>query len=184
MRSSLPSGIFVRAWESRLDLLRVLIIGPRDTPYELAPFVIDFHFADDFPENPPKAHFHSWTDGRGRINPNLYEDGTICISLLGTWPGDEKDTWSAKGSTMLQIIVSLLGLVLVQEPYFSKPNPPLLSRHGPPPHDDLSAFGSSLAFPVANDVNSQLPYYNMSETHSPAPVLQSRNVPTVERYRL
>lgn len=169
MSSSLPSGIFVRTWESRLDLVRVLIIGPRETPYELAPFMIDFHFADDFPENPPKAHFHSWTDGRGRINPNLYEDGTICLSLLGTWPGDAKTTWSAKGSTMLQIIVSLLGLVLVREPYFSEPPPPLLSRHGTL-HDDLSAFGSSVAFAVANDVKSQLPYNNLSETLPPAPI--------------
>lgn len=121
MQSSLPEGVFVRAWEARLDLLRVLIIGPRETPYELAPFVIDFYFSDEFPSKPPEAYFHSWTNGVGRVNPNLYEDGNICLSLLGTWPGDTgKDTWSAKGSTMLQVIVSILGLVLVKEPYYSK----------------------------------------------------------------
>lgn len=131
MDSSLPEGVFVRTWESRLDLLRVLIVGPRDTPYELAPFVFDFHFTNEFPEKPPTAYFHSWTDNRGRINPNLYEDGKICLSLLGTWPGDDgNETWSAKGSTVLQVIVSLLGLVLVREPYFSKSFAILLSISG------------------------------------------------------
>lgn len=124
MQSSLPEGVFVRTWEDRLDILRVLIIGPRETPYELAPFLIDFYFGDDFPTKPPKAYFHSWTNGVGRVNPNLYEDGNICLSLLGTWPGDDgKDTWSATGSTMLQIIVSILGLVLVKEPYYSESTP-------------------------------------------------------------
>lgn len=130
MQSSLPEGVFVRTWEDRLDILRVLIIGPRETPYELAPFLIDFYFSDTFPMKPPEAYFHSWTNGVGRVNPNLYEDGNICLSLLGTWPGDnENDTWSAKGSTMLQVIVSILGLVLVREPYYSKSAPSL----APPP---------------------------------------------------
>ena len=121
MHSSLPDGIFVRTWESRLDLLRVLIVGPRNTPYELAPFVIDFHFNTDFPRVAPEAFFHSWTGGVGRINPNLYEDGKICLSLLGTWPADDKnESWSPAKSSMLQIIVSLMGLVLVKEPYYSK----------------------------------------------------------------
>ncbi|KAL8793027.1 MAG: hypothetical protein Q9195_004338 [Heterodermia aff. obscurata] len=121
MQSSLPEGVFVRTWEDRLDILRVLIIGPRETPYELAPFLIDFYFSDTFPVKPPEAYFHSWTNGVGRVNPNLYEDGNICLSLLGTWPGDNgHDVWSAKGSTMLQVIVSVLGLVLVREPYYNE----------------------------------------------------------------
>ena len=121
LHSSLPDGIFVRTWDSRLDLLRVLIVGARNTPYELAPFVMDFQFSADFPKVPPDAYFHSWTGGIGRINPNLYEDGKICLSLLGTWPGDESnESWSPTGSSMLQIIVSLLGLVLVKEPYYSQ----------------------------------------------------------------
>ena len=124
MQSSLPEGVFVRTWDDRLDILRVLIIGPRETPYELAPFLIDFYFSDAFPVKPPDAYFHSWTNGVGRVNPNLYEDGNICLSLLGTWPGDNgHDVWSAKGSTMLQVIVSILGLVLVREPYYSESAP-------------------------------------------------------------
>lgn len=120
MQSSLPDGIFVRTWESRLDLLRVLIVGPFDTPYEFAPFVVDLQFGSTFPTSSPDAFFHSWTGGSGRINPNLYEDGKICLSLLGTWDADEPSgEWSSKKSTVLQIFVSLMGLVLVKEPYYS-----------------------------------------------------------------
>ena len=75
---------------------------------------------DKFPSQPPRAYFHSWTDGGGPVNPNLYEDGKICLSLLGTWPGSsQQDTWSPK-ATLLQILVSLLGLVLVQDPYYNE----------------------------------------------------------------
>ena len=121
MRETLPDGIFVRSWDSRLDLLRVLIVGPHDTPYEFAPFVIDLHYGASFPNSSPDAFFHSWTYNVGRINPNLYEDGRICLSLLGTWEGDSRnEEWSSKNSTVLQLLVSLMGLVLVKEPYYSR----------------------------------------------------------------
>jgi ubiquitin-conjugating enzyme E2 O len=84
LASALPGGIYVRSWESRLDLFRVLFVGPRGTPYELAPLLIDFWFPPQFPQKPPEASFHSWTDGQGPINPNLYENGRICLSLLNT----------------------------------------------------------------------------------------------------
>ena len=120
LQKSLPDGVFVRSWESRLDLLRVSIVGPHNTPYEFAPFVFDIQYSHDFPTLPPKIFFHSWTNRIGRINPNLYEDGKICLSLLGTWNADDRnEAWSPK-STILQLLVSILGLVLVKEPYFSK----------------------------------------------------------------
>jgi ubiquitin-conjugating enzyme E2 O len=121
LRNSLPSGIFVRTWESRLDLIRVLMIGPSDTPYEYAPFIIDFHLDSTYPQQPPSAFFHSWTNGNGPVNPNLYEDGKICLSLLGTWHADERnESWSPGKSTLLQVLVSLMGLVLVKEPYYNE----------------------------------------------------------------
>ncbi|QDS71097.1 hypothetical protein FKW77_009154 [Venturia effusa] len=118
LQSSLPDGIFVRAWESRLDLLRILIVGPMDTPYEFAPFVIDMRIPYDYPHAPPEAFFHSWT---AQVNPNLYENGKICLSLLGTWHGEEKsENWSSSKSTILQVLVSIMGLVLVKQPYFQE----------------------------------------------------------------
>ena len=132
MKDSLPEGVFVRTWESRLDLLRVLIVGPVDTPYEHAPFVLDMFFDEQYPESAPETFFYSWTERQGRINPNLYEDGKICLSLLGTWPSDERnESWNPRKSTVLQILVSILGLVLVKEPYYSEfpPNFNVMANH-------------------------------------------------------
>jgi ubiquitin-conjugating enzyme E2 O len=121
LRTSLPPDIFVRTWESRLDLLRILIIGPSDTPYEFAPFMVDFHLSSTYPSQAPSAFFHSWTGGNGPVNPNLYEDGKICLSLLGTWHSDERnESWSPTKSTLLQVLVSIMGLVLVKEPYYNE----------------------------------------------------------------
>lgn len=120
LRSSLPPGIAVRAWESRVDLFRVLIIGPQGTPYEYAPFVFDFSFTNDFPNTAPRSFFHSWTNNTGRVNPNLYENGTVCLSILGTWTAKTpEETWSPAKSTVLQILVSIMGLVLVKAPFYS-----------------------------------------------------------------
>lgn len=121
LSTSLPHReIYVRTYDSRLDLLRCLIIGPLDTPYEYAPFIIDLHLGPNFPREPPTAHFHSWTSGLGRINPNLYEEGKICLSLLGTWPGkSETEGWTEK-ATILQLLVSLQGLVFVKAPFYNE----------------------------------------------------------------
>ncbi|CEL07544.1 hypothetical protein ASPCAL10701 [Aspergillus calidoustus] len=128
LQSSLPSGIFVRTWESRMNLMRVMMIGPEGTPYEHAPFVIDFCFTPDFSRQPPLAFFHSWTDGQGRINPNLYEDGKICLSILGTWPTRNPDeSWIPGKSTVLQILVSIMGLVLVKAPFYNEAGYELLA---------------------------------------------------------
>ncbi|PWY80350.1 hypothetical protein BO94DRAFT_157352 [Aspergillus sclerotioniger CBS 115572] len=131
LSKSLPPGIFVRTWESRMDLLRVLIIGPEGTPYEYVPIVIDMHFSNDFPNQPPAAFFHSWTNGQGRINPNLYEDGKICLSILGTWPTrNPEENWSPTKSTVLQILVSIMGLVLVKDPFYNEAGYEALAAEG------------------------------------------------------
>jgi len=121
LQSSLPDSILVRAYEDRTDLLRCLIIGPENTPYQDAPFVIDWMLDSNFPQSPPIAHFLSWTNGNGRVNPNLYEEGKVCLSILGTWAGDKSETWSASRSSLLQAFVSIQGLVLVREPWFCEP---------------------------------------------------------------
>ncbi|CAK5280472.1 unnamed protein product [Mycena citricolor] len=119
--SFMSDSILVRAYEDRTDLLRSLIIGPENTPYEDAPFVIDWMLDSNFPQSPPLLHFLSWTNGNGRVHPNLYEEGKVCLSILGTWAGDKDEIWNATRSTLLQVLVSIQGLVLVKEPWFCEP---------------------------------------------------------------
>jgi baculoviral IAP repeat-containing protein 6 len=41
--------------------------------------------------------------GAVRFNPNLYNCGKVCLSLLGTWTGKEGEGWNAEVSTALQV---------------------------------------------------------------------------------
>ncbi|XP_047994870.1 (E3-independent) E2 ubiquitin-conjugating enzyme isoform X3 [Leguminivora glycinivorella] len=117
LKSDLPPGVWVRGFEDRIDLLSVMIAGPSKTPYEGGLFVFDVQLGGEYPRAPPLCHYHSYcTD---RLNPNLYEDGKVCVSLLGTWSGRGVEVWG-KDSSLLQVIVSLQGLILNAEPYFNE----------------------------------------------------------------
>ena len=60
--------------------------------------------------------------GRVRFNPNLYADGKVCLSLLGTWHGGGmEEKWDAKKSSLYQVLVSIQGLILVDDPMFNEP---------------------------------------------------------------
>lgn len=48
-------GMVVRCFEDRMDLLRCLILGPRDTPYEHVPFFFDIQLPKEYPQVPPKV---------------------------------------------------------------------------------------------------------------------------------
>eukprot|EP00441_Pelagodinium_beii_P004371 CAMPEP_0197690182 /NCGR_PEP_ID=MMETSP1338-20131121/107984_1 /TAXON_ID=43686 ORGANISM="Pelagodinium beii, Strain RCC1491" /NCGR_SAMPLE_ID=MMETSP1338 /ASSEMBLY_ACC=CAM_ASM_000754 /LENGTH=939 /DNA_ID=CAMNT_0043272603 /DNA_START=116 /DNA_END=2933 /DNA_ORIENTATION=- len=117
-KEGVPAPIVVRTFASRSDLFRVMVVGPPDTPYEHVPFFFDLALSAEYPREPPLAHFHSHYVGSERLNPNLYADGKVCLSLLGTWSGP---AWDPQQSTLLQVLVSLQGLVLVEEPYFNEP---------------------------------------------------------------
>ncbi len=95
----------------------MLIKGPRRTPYEDGVFLFDFQLSSDYPQSPPTCHYHSYCSDR--LNPNLYEDGKVCVSLLGTWSGKGTETWSPN-SNLLQLLVSIQGLILVGEPYYNE----------------------------------------------------------------
>ncbi|KAF2769439.1 UBC-like protein [Teratosphaeria nubilosa] len=118
LKTSLPPGIFVRHCESRLDIMKVLIVGPKDTPYANALFEFDLACPADYPDKPPAMFFRTTGGGVHSINPNLYPQGTVCLSLLGTWSGEQ---WRPGQSTLLQILVSIQAMVFVDEPYCNEP---------------------------------------------------------------
>uniref|UniRef100_T1JBM6 Probable D-lactate dehydrogenase, mitochondrial n=1 Tax=Strigamia maritima TaxID=126957 RepID=T1JBM6_STRMM len=117
LKTSLPEGILVKGFEDRMDLFSVLIKGPARTPYEDGVFLFDFQLSSDYPKSPPLCHYISYCSDR--LNPNLYEDGKVCVSLLGTWGGKGTEVWTSN-SSLLQVIVSIQGLILVGEPYFNE----------------------------------------------------------------
>ena len=56
-----------------------------------------------------------------RLNPNLYDCGKVCLSLLNTWSGNKNEMWMPKTSTMLQVLVSIQALILNTNPFFNEP---------------------------------------------------------------
>lgn len=119
---SLNSSIFVRADAERMDVMKALIVGPKDTPYSLGCFVFDIYFPPSYPLDPPLVNLQTTGNGTVRFNPNLYNCGKVCLSLLGTWHGDNQTTkWNPSTSSVYQVLVSIQAMILVEQPYFNEP---------------------------------------------------------------
>ncbi|KAL3066826.1 hypothetical protein OYC64_016722 [Pagothenia borchgrevinki] len=117
LATSLPDGIMVKTFEDRMDLFSALIKGPTRTPYEDGLFVFDIQLPNIYPSVPPLFRYLSQCSGR--LNPNLYDNGKVCVSLLGTWIGKGTERWTSK-SSLLQVLISIQGLILVNEPYYNE----------------------------------------------------------------
>ncbi|KAK3121181.1 hypothetical protein QOZ80_8BG0647720 [Eleusine coracana subsp. coracana] len=118
LKNDLPAGtIYVRAFEDRTDLLRVAMVGAWGTPYHDGLFFFDLHLPSSYPDSPPQVSYHSFGL---RVNPNLLESGMVCLSLLNTVNGNSTELWSPDSSTLLQVLVSIQGLVLTAHPYYNE----------------------------------------------------------------
>jgi ubiquitin-protein ligase len=100
--------------------------GPVGTPYANGCFFFDFSL-QDYPYKPPTVKFLTTGNNTVRFNPNLYADGKVCLSLLGTWHGPG---WVPNVSTLLQVLVSIQGLILVEDPWFNEPGRQFWKRTG------------------------------------------------------
>ncbi|CDQ64117.1 unnamed protein product [Oncorhynchus mykiss] len=120
LATSLPDGIMVKTFEDRMDLFSALIKGPTRTPYEDGLFLFDIQLPNIYPSVPPLFRYLSQCSGR--LNPNLYDNGKVCVSLLGTWIGKVKvDLYPVlKENLECALCASLPGLILVNEPYYNE----------------------------------------------------------------
>ena len=100
------AGIYYWADEVNARKGRAMVIGPEGTPYANCPLLFSLELPMDYPFSSPKVKFLT-SDGTTRFHPNLYVDGKVCLSILGTWQGPK---WAAVMtiSTVLSSIQSLL----------------------------------------------------------------------------
>ena len=115
------SSIWVRVPKDNFNLFTFMISGPKDTPYENGLFEFHAYLPPDYPNGVPQVLLHTTGNDTIRFNPNLYNSGKVCLSLLGTWSGSESEKWNAKTSTFLQVLVSIQSLILVEQPFFNEP---------------------------------------------------------------
>ena len=81
----------------------MLITGPCDTPYANGCFEFDVYFPQDYPNSPPLINLETTGNHTVRFNPNLYNDGKVCLSVLNTWHGRPEEKWNPQTSSFLQV---------------------------------------------------------------------------------
>lgn len=116
------SSIFVRVDESNPAILRMLVTGPKDTPYDSSCMIFDFFMPENYPSHCPYVKFVN--HGGNRFNPNLYNCGKVCLSILGQsyiGPSASKSEQWNETSSLLQVMISIQAQILIEDPYFNEP---------------------------------------------------------------
>jgi ubiquitin-conjugating enzyme E2 Z len=79
-------GIYFQYDHNDLTNIQLLIIGPHNTPYQGGFYFFKIFVTNQYPLAPPKIEFVTKYNSV-RFHPNLYVDGKVCLSILGTWSG-------------------------------------------------------------------------------------------------
>ncbi|KAL2143020.1 hypothetical protein VTI28DRAFT_417 [Corynascus sepedonium] len=112
--------------------VKALIIGPHETPYEFGFFEFAFKFNKEYPRKSPQVTAITTNGGRSRFNPNIYANGRVCLSILGTWRGERGEEWSA-AQGLESILLSIQSLMSANpyenEPGFEDANEPSDQKH-------------------------------------------------------
>jgi baculoviral IAP repeat-containing protein 6 len=140
------SSILVRVDEINNRLIKALITGPIDTPYDSGIYIFNIYIPDSYPSGPPKMIHEN--NGNKRINPNIYNNGKVCLSLLGTWNGRGGENWNSRTSTLLQLLISVQSQILIDKPIFNEPG-----------HE--TDIGSDYGNRKNKDYNQYIRYFNM-----------------------
>ena len=93
-----------------------VVVGPADTPYEGGFFYFFVKFPHDYPIRPPRVKLMTTCQDTVRFNPNLYRNGKVCLSILGTWNGPG---WSP-ANNLSSVLLSIQSL-MNEKPYHNEP---------------------------------------------------------------
>ena len=105
-------GVSIGFDEDYIFNWNITILGPKDSPYEGGIFKAKMTFPNNYPLYPPEFIFLN-----NIFHPNIYENGTVCISILHP-PGEDKyneqetaDMRWRPVHTASSIILSILSLL-------------------------------------------------------------------------
>ena len=105
------AAVYVRAESNNVTHFQALISGPPETPYAYGLFLFDIHLPTNFPFEPPSVEILTTGNGTVRFNPNLYNTGKVCLSLINTWEGAPEEKWRAS-CTLVQVLVTIQSMIL------------------------------------------------------------------------
>lgn len=109
-------GTAIYQCEDPMTRLYVAIAGPKDSGYEDGIYFFQFDFPDTYPNDPPKGKFLNWQNSKNRMHPNMYVDGKLCLSLLGTWSGP---SWTSAMS--ISTIILTIQSIMDENPLRNEP---------------------------------------------------------------
>ncbi|GEM12832.1 baculoviral IAP repeat-containing protein 6 [Rhodotorula toruloides] len=90
----------VTEWQRRSD-------SPGHSPYAYGLFEFDIFLPLQYPPVNPVCWLKTTGGKKVRFNPNLYAEGKICLSLLGTWSGASEEMSQPGQSTIVQVLLSI-----------------------------------------------------------------------------
>ena len=158
--------VFIHFDESDINQMIVMIRG-QEGPYEFCQLLFHIRFSDDYPMTPPILKFCS-SDGRTRLNPNLYIEGKVCLSILGTWQGDP---WTSV-MTIKTVILSIMALVMTSEPLRNEPG--MESS----PFDKIETYNQIVEYASLNILVNQIE----SSSEMFAPLLKNMKAQFIKDY--
>lgn len=113
--------IFVQPRQDRhgnedIRTIYALVLGPSETPYARGTFAFRMTFNNEYPHKPPTVLALTTANGIHRFNPNIYANGTVCLSILGTWKGNP---WSSIHN--IESVLRSIQSLLHDKPYVNEP---------------------------------------------------------------
>ena len=109
-------GIYHFFTDDDIYNIKILMIGPKDTPYHNGFYFFSINIPEKYPFVPPIVKYH--TQGNNvRFNPNLYVNGKVCLSIINTWSGP---SWTSCNS-ISTVLLSIQSLVFVDKPLHNEP---------------------------------------------------------------
>jgi ubiquitin-protein ligase len=111
------NGIYYELNNEDINVIKVMMIGTKNTPYENGFFFFSIRFPDNYPSSPVKVWYYT-THPSMRFNPNLYNNGKVCLSIINTW--GRTDNWTDQ-MTVKGVILSIQSMVLTEQPLKNEP---------------------------------------------------------------
>jgi ubiquitin-protein ligase len=109
LSSLTDAQVLIFVSEESLLLWKFMLVPPSDTPYYGGMFEFHMILPPNYPTQPPKVQLMTTGENTIRFNPNLYPNGKVCLSLLGTWVGPR---WNPRGSNLSEVILAILGQIM------------------------------------------------------------------------
>jgi len=107
-------GIYIKFNEENMMKATALITGPKDSIYEHSFLIFDIQFPNNYPFSPPTFTYKSLN--KIRVHPNIYVNGKVCLSILGTWAGP---SWTS-AMDIVNVLITIQSL-LDSNPLMNEP---------------------------------------------------------------